>query len=91
MMVLNAEELANKFKQKVSAAVVENRRQAAILPAITMKSVPRIWSIAGALMEREVIPFLQETQHHLGEVQFSFATQIETKFITVLLGFPPGG
>ncbi|MEO6965126.1 MAG: hypothetical protein ABI076_04415 [Acidobacteriaceae bacterium] len=28
-------------------------------------------------MEREVIPFLEEMKQHLGDEQFSFATQVE--------------
>ena len=73
---MNAEELANKFKQKVSAAVVEKDRQAAIASDNHEKRTADMEHCRRA-MEREVIPFLQEMQHHLGEEQFSFATQIE--------------
>lgn len=72
---MNAEELANKFKQKVSAAVVEKDRQDAIASDNQEKRTADIEHCRRA-MEREVIPFLQELQHYLGE-QFSFATQIE--------------
>ena len=34
-------------------------------------------SIARSALEREVIPFLSELKHHLGDDQFSFAPQIE--------------
>jgi hypothetical protein len=73
---MNAEELANKFKQKVSAAVVEKDRQDVIAGENHEKRTADIEHCRRA-MEREVIPFLQELQHHLGEEQFSFATQVE--------------
>ena len=73
---MNAEELANKFKQKVSAAVVEKDRQAAIASDNHEKRTADMEHCRRA-MEREVVPFLQEMQHHLGAEQFSFATQVE--------------
>jgi hypothetical protein len=73
---MTAEELANKFKQKVSAAVVEKDRQDGIASDNLEKRTADIEHCRCA-MEREVIPFLEELKHHLGSEQFSFATQIE--------------
>jgi hypothetical protein len=73
---MNAEELANKFKQKVSAAVVEKDRQDVIASENHEKRTADIEHCRHA-MEREVIPFLQELQHYLGDEQFTFATQVE--------------
>lgn len=73
---MNAEELANKFKQKVSAAVVEKDRQDVIADENHEKRIADIEHCRSA-MERDVIPFLEELKHHLGEEQFSFATQVE--------------
>jgi hypothetical protein len=73
---MNAEELANKFKQKVSAAVVEKDRQDVIAHDNEQKRIDDMEHCRNA-MEKEVIPFLEEMKHHLGEEQFSFATQIE--------------
>jgi hypothetical protein len=73
---MNAEELANKFKQKVSAAVVEKDRQDGIAHDNLEKRTADI-EYCRCAMERDVIPFLEELKHHLGEEQFSFATQVE--------------
>jgi hypothetical protein len=73
---MNADELANKFKQKVSAAVVEKDRQDVIASENHEKRTADIEHCRYA-MEREVIPFLQELQHHLGDEQFTFAAQVE--------------
>jgi hypothetical protein len=73
---MNAEELANKFKQKVSAAIVEKDRQETIANDNHEKRTADMEHCRRA-MEREVIPFLEEMKQHLGEEQFSFATQIE--------------
>jgi hypothetical protein len=81
---MNAEELANKFKQKVSAAVVEKDRQDVIAHDNEQKRIDDMEHCRNA-MEKEVIPFLEEMKHHLGEEQFSFARLRET--ITVLSEF----
>ena len=73
---MNAEELANKFKQKVSAAIVEKDRQEAIANDNHEKRTADMEHCRRA-MEREVIPFLEEMNRQLGEEQFSFATQVE--------------
>ena len=73
---MNAEELANKFKQKISAAVVEKDRQNVIANENQQKRTADIEHCRRA-MESEVIPFLEDMKHYLGEEQFSFATQIE--------------
>jgi hypothetical protein len=73
---MNAEELANKFKQKISAAVVEKDRQEVIAHENHQKRTADIEHCRRA-MESEVIPFLEEMKHHLGDEQFSYATQIE--------------
>ncbi len=73
---MNAEELANKFKAKIEAAVSEKNKQVEIAARNTAKRTADIEHCKNA-MEREVIPFLEELKHHLGEDQFSFASQIE--------------
>lgn len=73
---MNAEELANKFKLKVAAAVVEKDRQQVIAHDNEQKRTADMDHCRRA-MENEVIPFLEEVKHHFGEDQFSFATQIE--------------
>jgi hypothetical protein len=73
---MNAEELANKFTQKVSAAIVEKDRQEVIATDNHEKRTADVEHCRRA-MEREVIPFLEEMKQQLGEQQFSFATQVE--------------
>lgn len=73
---MNAEDLANKFRQKIKAAVVEKDRQDAISNDNREKRTADADHCRRA-MERDVIPFLEELKHHFGEEQFSFATQIE--------------
>ena len=73
---MNAEELANKFKQKLSAAAAEKDRQTTIAAENTEKRTADIEHCKRAL-EREVIPFLEELKRHLGDDQFSYASQIE--------------
>jgi hypothetical protein len=73
---MNAEELANKFKQKVAAAIVEKDRQEVIARDNEQKRTADMEHCRRA-MEQEVIPFLEEVKQHFGADQFSYATQIE--------------
>ena len=73
---MKAEELANKFKLKVAAALVEKERQEVIARDNEKKRTADMDHCRRA-MENEVVPFLEEVKHHFGEDQFSFATQIE--------------
>ena len=73
---MNAEELANKFRDKIAAAVAEKEKQAGIAGENAAKRAADVEHCKNAL-EREVIPFLTELKHHLGDDQFSFASQIE--------------
>jgi hypothetical protein len=73
---MNAEQLAEKFRQKISTAEIEKNRQTIIAAENTDKRAADIEHCKRA-MEREVLPFLEELKHHLGEAQFSFALQIE--------------
>ncbi len=73
---MNAEELADKFRVKIAAAAVETTRQTGIAAENVDKRAADVEHCKRA-MEREVIPFLAELKHHLGEGQFSFAPQIE--------------
>jgi hypothetical protein len=73
---MNAEELASKFRSKIAAAVVEKEKQADIADENSNKRAADAEHCKAA-MEREVIPFLSELKHHLGDDQFYFATQIE--------------
>lgn len=73
---MNAEELAEKFRGKIAAAAVEKNRQTGIAAQNADKRAADVEHCKRA-MEREVLPFLAELKHHLGEEQFSFAPQIE--------------
>jgi hypothetical protein len=71
---MNAEELAHKFRAKIAAARAEKEKQTGIAADNLDKRAADVEHCKGA-MEREVIPFLSELKHHLGD-QFSFAPQI---------------
>lgn len=73
---MTAEELANKFKEKVAAAVLEKGRQEGIAADNVHARTADVEHCKNAL-EREVIPFLAELKQHLGDEQFSFAPQVE--------------
>jgi hypothetical protein len=73
---MNAEELAHKFRSKIAAAHLEKQRQSGIAANNTDKRAADV-EYCKLAMEREVIPFLSELKHHLGDAQFSFAPQIE--------------
>lgn len=73
---MNAEELANKFKAKIADAAAERQKQTDIASENTERRGDDADHCRNA-MEREVLPFLSELQHHLGKEQFSFASQIE--------------
>jgi hypothetical protein len=73
---MNAEELAHKFRSKIAAALAEKQRQTGIAADSADKRAADV-EYCKLAMEREVIPFLSELKHHLGDAQFSFAPQIE--------------
>ena len=73
---MNAQELAEKFTAKIAVAAVEKDRQTGIAADNAGKRTADIEHCKKAL-EQNVIPFLEELKHHLGEQQFSFAPQIE--------------
>jgi hypothetical protein len=73
---MNAEELANKFRAMIEAAAVEKEKQVEIAADNSGKRTADVEHCKNA-MEREVIPFLEELKHYLGDEQFSFAPQIE--------------
>ena len=73
---MNAQELAEKFTAKIAVAAVEKDRQTGIAADNAGKRTADIEHCKKA-MEQNVIPFLEELKHHLGEQQFSFAPQIE--------------
>jgi hypothetical protein len=73
---MNAKELAEKFKAKVGAAVVEKDRQIEIAGDNVQKRGDDMEHCKRA-MEENVIPFLAELKHHLGEHEFTFAPQMD--------------
>jgi hypothetical protein len=73
---MNAEELARKFRAKVTDAIAEKERQTGIARDNADKRAADVEHCKRA-MEREIIPFLSELKQHLGDEQFSFAPQIE--------------
>jgi hypothetical protein len=73
---MDAKQLAEKFRAKVDAAVVERDRQKVVASDSKEKRADDVDHCKRA-MERHVIPFLVELKQHLGEEQFSFAQQID--------------
>ena len=73
---MNPEQLAQKFWNKIAAAAAEKNKQSGIAAQNAEKRAADIEHCKRAL-EQEVMPFLAELKQHLGEAQFSFASQIE--------------
>jgi hypothetical protein len=73
---MNAKELADKFKAKVGAAVVERERQSGLATEHSQKRGEDIEHCKRA-MESNVLPFMAELKQHLGDGQFTFAPQID--------------
>ena len=73
---MNAKELADKFNAKTNAAVVERERQSGLADENAQKRGEDIEHCKRA-MENNVLPFLAELKHHLGDHQFTFAPQID--------------
>jgi hypothetical protein len=67
---MNAEELANKFRDQIAAAVAEKERQSGIASENADKRAADVEHCKNAL-ERDVIPFLTELKQHVGKDQFS--------------------
>lgn len=84
---MNAEQLAEKFRQKLSAAVAERERQAIIAAENKDKRTADIEHCKQA-MEREVIPFLEELKHHFGKSsspslrRLSATTTVQSGFLS---------
>lgn len=73
---MNAQELAEKFKAKVTAAVVEKDKQMIIAADHADVRTDDIEHCKRA-MQDNVLPFLSDLQHHFPNQQFSFAPQID--------------
>ena len=73
---MNAQELAEKFRSKVAAAVAERDKQTVIAADEAVKRSDDIEHCKRAMTDH-VMPFLSELKHHMGEGQFSFAPQID--------------
>ena len=73
---MNAKELADKFKAKTDAAVVERVRQSGLAAEHIQKRSDDIEHCKRA-MESNVLPFLAELKQYLGDGQFTFAPQID--------------
>jgi hypothetical protein len=73
---MHARELAEKFRSKVAAAVVERGRQADVASANAQKRSDDVEHCKNAF-DNHVIPLLSELKNELGEEQFSFALQID--------------
>ena len=73
---MNAKELADKFNAKVGAAHIERDRQSDLAEEFVQKRADDMEHCKRA-MEDNVLPFLAELKHHLGEGQFAFAPQID--------------
>jgi hypothetical protein len=75
---MNAKELADKFKAKIGAAVVERDRQSGLATEHMQKRADDMEHCKRA-MESNVLPFLAELKQHLGDDEFSFSPQIDIK------------
>lgn len=73
---MNAKELADKFNAKIGAALAEREHQADLASEHTQKRGADIEHCKCA-MEDNILPFLAELKHHLGDGQFTFAPQID--------------
>ncbi|MDA9522092.1 hypothetical protein XI06_17810 [Bradyrhizobium sp. CCBAU 11434] len=73
---MNAQELADKFTAKITAAAVEKGRQTEIAADNVGTRAADVEHCKRAI-EQHVLPFMVELRHHFGERQFSFAPQIE--------------
>jgi hypothetical protein len=73
---MNAQELADKFTAKIAVAAVEKNRQTEIAAENVEKRTADVEHCKRA-MEQQVLPFLEELKHLMGDQQFSFAPQIE--------------
>jgi hypothetical protein len=86
---MNAQELAQKFTAKVSAAAAERDRQVTVAADNRQKRSDDIEHCKRA-MEQHVIPFLTELKHHLPKDQFSFALQVDLDHKPVGVSFTIG-
>jgi hypothetical protein len=75
---MNARELAERFKAKIGAAAVERDRQSGLATEHMQKRADDMDHCKRA-MECNVLPFLAELKHHLGDGEFTFAPQIDIK------------
>lgn len=73
---MNAKELADKFNTKIGAAHIERDRQSELAKEFVQKRADDMEHCKRA-MEDNVLPFLAELKHHLGEGQFAFSPQID--------------
>ena len=86
---MNAKELAEKFNAKVGAAVVAREHQSGLATEHIQKRGDDTERCKRA-METNVLPFLAELKHHLGDSQFSFAPQIDIDHKPVGVSFKIG-
>ena len=86
---MNAKELADKFNAKVGAAVVAREHQSSLATEHIQKRGDDIEHCKRA-METNVLPFLAELKHHLGDSQFTFAPQIDIDHKPVGVSFKIG-
>jgi hypothetical protein len=86
---MNAKELADKFANQVAAAAVEKGRQDGIAAENVDKRADDVEHCKVA-MEQNVLPFLEELHHHMGE-QFSFSHQVDRDHRPVGVSFRVGG
>jgi hypothetical protein len=73
---MDIQELADKFKAKVAAAVLERDEEAQVANEKSGARSDDVQHCKNA-METNVVPFFTELERHFPEGQFSFATQID--------------
>lgn len=72
---MNAQELTEKFARRIATAAVEKDKQEQIAGLNAVKRNDDVEHCKNA-MELQVLPFLAELKHHMGE-QFSYSHQID--------------
>jgi hypothetical protein len=86
---MDPKQLAEKFAAKIAADATEKERQKGVAAENLQKRTDDVEHCKNAL-EKNVIPFFNELQHHLGQDQFSFAMQIDTDHRPVGVSFRIG-
>ena len=86
---MNAQELAQRFFDKVAAAASEQQHQDSVAIEKAGDRTADIPHIKRAMAE-VVLPFIEELKRHFGEEQFYYATQVDRDHAPVGVSFKIG-